>query len=326
MVQDPESGALVPFDLESLIQFAPELKRIHCEVDLNSFMEPIDSSNMNPNGWRTIAETIEANYNSYDGFVVLHGTDTMSFTASALSFMLENLGKPVILTGSQLPIGMSRTDARENLITAIEMAAQIERGKAQVPEVCLYFEDQLFRGNRTHKHNSEHFEAFNSVNYPKLAEAGIKIRFHRDFIRSMPNEPLRLIKGAEERVGSLKIFPGMTEQYFSSILKHAGLKALLLETYGAGNAFTDDWFLDGIKEAMTDGLVVANITQCAAGSVDMGRYETSRRLQEMGVWTGYDMTFESAITKLMIVLGNPDQFEDPKFAFETSLRGELSES
>lgn len=324
MVEDAESGSLIPFDFESLLNFAPELKKISCDVDLSSFATPIDSSDMDVSDWQRIGEIIHNNYFNYDGFVVLHGTDTMSYTASALSFMLQNLGKPVILTGSQLPIGMSRTDARENLITSVEIAATMQGGLAKVPEVSLFFEDQLFRGNRTQKNNAEYFEAFSSANYPKLAEAGIRIRFHKEFIQKIPDEPLEFKPKMDNRVASIRVFPGISKEVFESVLATKDLKGLILETYGSGNAFTKGWFLDGIEKAMKSGIKVVNVTQCSAGSVDMGRYKTSSKLAELGVWSGFDLTFEAALTKLMHVLAYADEIENLKDAFESPISGELS--
>lgn len=324
MVEDPVTGSLKAFDFESLISHAPELQRINCTIDVDSF-EPIDSSDMNTTVWVRIAKTIEFNYNKYDGFVVLHGTDTMSFTASAISFLLEDLQKPVVFTGSQLPIGMTRTDARENLITAVEVAAAYEGDQPIVPEVCLLFEDQLYRGNRTHKTNAEHFDAFHSFNYPPLAEVGVRLKFQRKNIDySTEKKPLIVRDGLNNHVAVLKLFPGIREEVVRAMIQIPGLQALVLETYGAGNATTAPWFLEAIKEGIENGLIIANVTQCQGGAVDQGRYEASRGLKNIGVISGGDITIEAALTKLMYLLFYVEDKEELKKYFSESLRGELT--
>jgi len=323
MVQDPETGALNPFDFEHLIDQVPELKKFKVQLKVQSFNPPIDSSNMSPKIWLEMSQIIFENYSSFDGFVILHGSDTMAYTASALSFMLQNLSKPVVLTGSQLPIGVIRTDGKENLITAIEIAAAKQRGKAIVPEVCIYFEYKLFRGNRTLKYNSEHFDAFRSPNYPHLCEAGINLNFNTQCIRALPSKPLKLNKALENSVVVLTIFPGINSSVVKSILSIKGLKGVIIETFGAGNAPTDATFLNELLKAINKGIIIASITQCMKGKVMPGLYETSRRLQEIGVLNGADLTKEAAIAKLMHLLGNYTDKKIIKQLFETSLAGEM---
>ncbi|MCT4604198.1 MAG: asparaginase [Marinifilum sp.] len=326
MVNDPETGSLIPFDFDHILKQVPELKEFGYELTSIAFDPLIDSSNLNPDVWVKIAELIKENYSKYDGFVVLHGTDTMSFTASALSFMLDNLQKPVILTGSQLPIGTLRTDGKENLITAIEIAAAYKNGQAMVPEVCIVFENQLFRGNRTTKHNAEHFNAFYSYNYPDLAKIGININYNYSAIH-YPSQPkvLEISTEFDTNIAILKIFPGITKQVVDSILNIKGLKGIVMETYGAGNAPTDKWFIDSIKSAIDKGIIVYNITQCAAGSVEMGLYETSLELLNAGVVSGHDITTEAAISKLMFILGKKLNNAQTKLLLNKSLKGELSQ-
>ena len=275
MIKDSETGALQNFNFDELLKFIPELNLLECNIASHSFLKPIDSSNMNPTFWVEIGTIIEDNYNIYDGFVVLHGSDTMSYTASALSFMLENLSKPVIFTGSQLPIGDLRTDAKENLITSIQMAALHKDEKPVIREVGLYFEYKLYRGNRTTKINAEHFEAFESLNYPHLAESGVYLRVNDDFLwRSEPEKDLVVRKAMDTNIGILKLFPGISKPLVEAILNTQSLKGLIIETYGSGNATTEAWFIDLIKDAIEKGFYVINVTQCAGGSVEMGQYET----------------------------------------------------
>jgi len=324
MIKDFETGALRNFDFKELLQHIPELKLLDCQINTISFSDPIDSSNMNPEHWISIAEIIEENYDSMDGFVVLHGSDTMSYTASALSFMLENLGKPVIFTGSQLPIGDLRTDAKENLITSIQIAALREKGKPKVQEVCLYFEYKLYRANRTTKISAEHFEAFQSMNFPPLAESGMHLVFNTPLlIRPNPNKTFRVHKNLESEIILIKMFPGIQESVIKHIVGYKNLRGLILETYGTGNVTTEKWFLDSIASLIERKIPVVNITQCEGGGVNMGMYETSTDLKKIGVISGKDCTSETAVAKMMYLLGQKVSFNSFKTIFETALRGEM---
>ena len=324
MKKDFETGALKAFNFSKLLQRIPELKLLDCEIETISFEKPIDSSNMNPEKWADIATIIEDNYNSYDGFVVLHGSDTMSYSASALSFMLENLSKPVIFTGSQLPIGDLRTDAKENLITAIQIASLRENGNPVISEVCLYFEYKLYRGNRTTKTNAEHFRAFISPNYPHLIESGVHLKMNKDLFLPLKKDlKLKVHKTFDTNVVIVKMFPGMSETVLAAIFNISNLKGIVLETYGAGNAPTEDWFIRLLTQAIQNGIQVVNVTQCSAGSVNMGQYETSSAMKKIGVISGKDITTEAAITKLMYLLGHTIVQNDFKTVFETALRGEI---
>ena len=326
MIQDAQTGALKPFDFNALSSQVPELSRIDVKLDAISFEKPIDSSNMRPKIWIELAEIVAKKYNDYDGFVILHGSDTMSFTASALSFMFEHLAKPVILTGSQLPIGVIRTDGKENLITAIEIAAaKDKKGQPLVPEVAIYFEYELYRGNRTFKYNSAHFDAFVSPNYHILAEAGVNIEYHHQYIRPVQKGKLKVYRNLNNDVAILYLFPGISKKITEATLNIKGLKAIILVTFGSGNAPTDSWFLEAIEKAIEQGIVILNITQCPEGSVMQGKYETSRQLQKMGVVSGADMTMEAAITKLMVLLGQNKKGNALKKLLQQNLRGELSE-
>ncbi|WP_296381163.1 asparaginase [Winogradskyella sp.] len=325
MIKDADTGALRAFDFDSILIRIPELRLLDCNIETISFDEPIDSSNMNPKYWADIAQIIASNYEIFDGFVVLHGSDTMSYSASALSFMLENLTKPVIFTGSQLPIGDLRTDAKENLITSIQMASLQENGLPVVREVGLYFEHKLYRGNRTTKINADHFEAFESLNYPHLAESGVHLKVNKGYLwRSKPKESLVLRTAMDTNVGILKLFPGISRPIIEAVLRSQLIKGLIIETYGSGNATTESWFIDVLKEAIDKGMYIINVTQCAGGSVTMGQYETSSQLKSIGVISGKDITTEAAITKLMYLLGENIKPENFQSIFERSLRGEMS--
>ncbi|MFV0541022.1 MAG: asparaginase [Aestuariibaculum sp.] len=325
MVKDFETGVLKAFDFNNLLKRIPELNLLDCQIETVSFKEPIDSSNMAPKYWVHIAEIVEENYSKFDGFVVLHGSDTMSYTASALSFMFENLAKPVIFTGSQLPIGDLRTDAKENLITSIQIASLHNNNVPVIKEVCLYFEYKLYRGNRTTKINAEHFEAFASFNYPELAESGVHLKINTEhLLKPHLNKPFIVHKVLNTNVAIVKLFPGLSKTVLQNILNTRNLKAIILETYGAGNSTTQSWFVDLLKEAIKKGIHIVNVTQCAGGSVIMGQYETSNHLKNIGVISGKDITCEAAVCKLMFLLGQKNQQKSFKNLYEKSIRGEMT--
>lgn len=325
MIKDSETGTLHAFDFKNLLEKIPELNLLDCDIETVSFSEPIDSSDMNPEYWAQIAELIEINYEAFDGFVVLHGSDTMSYTASALSFMLEHLAKPVIFTGSQLPIGDLRTDAKENLITSIQVASEQQSGKPIIKEVCLYFEYKLYRANRTTKINAEHFEAFTSLNYPHLAESGVHLKVNKDNLFK-PNLRKKFVvhKTMDSNIALIKLFPGITKTIIESIVNAPNIKGIILETYGAGNCTTESWFITLLKETVKKDIPVINVTQCSGGSVIMGQYDTSTQLKKIGVVSGKDITTEAAVAKLMYLLGQNISSKVFKTIYETSLRGEMS--
>ena len=325
MVQDPVTGSLVPIDFRHITDHVPELRKFGYDLQSFSFNPVKDSSNIDPGVWVRMAEIIEENYNDFDGFVVLHGTDTMAYTASALSFMLENLSKPVILTGSQLPIGLLRTDGRENLITSIEIAAASENGSPLVPEVCIYFDNELTRGNRTTKLSAEHFDAFNSPNYPPLAEVGLHLKYNHNHIRYPdPDKKLIVHKSFDTNVAILKLFPGIGRNLVQAIINTKELRGLIIETFGSGNAPTYGWFIDDLKSFLSKGGIIFNVTQCHGGSVEMGLYETSREMLAAGVVSGKDITSEASVTKLMHLLGKCTSKEDIVKCLSKSLAGEIS--
>ncbi|KIO77578.1 1-alkyl-2-acetylglycerophosphocholine esterase [Pedobacter lusitanus] len=323
MVNNPLTGSLIPFDFEQIQQNVPELARLNYQLAVHSFDPILDSSNMDPVIWAELAGIIERTYDDYDGFVVLHGSDTMAYTASALSFMLKNLAKPVVLTGSQLPIGEIRTDAKENLITALEIVATKNNGVAMVPEVCIYFDYQLFRGNRSIKYNSEKFEAFQSPNYHILAEAGVNLSFYNNYISELPKEPMQVQSGFNANIGVLKLYPGITAQAVQAITQ-SSVDAIVLETFGSGNTSTAQWFIDSLQAAIDQGKLIVDISQCQGGSVELGKYETSKKLQQMGIISGFDMTFEATVTKLMYLMGQNLTNTEIAVLMEQSLRGELT--
>lgn len=303
MKTDTRTGALVPFDFSGIYDEFPSLKRLNVDIDVMT-LPPIDSSNVSPRDWTTIARIIHDNYDRHDGFVVLHGTDTMSYTASALSFMLRNLDKPVVFTGSQIPIGVLRTDGRENLITAIEIAgARRADGRPEIAEVALYFQNRLFRANRTSKISAEALNAFRSYNYPPLAEVGVSIAYDRNAALPALGKPLELFTDFSTKVLVIKLFPGMGESVLRGMLSLEGVEGIVLETFGAGNAPTAGWFISAVAEAVAGGKIILNVTQCLDGEVAMGLYETGLSLQRAGVLCGRDITTEAAVAKMMYVLG-----------------------
>ncbi len=321
MVKDKQTGALHPFDMKKIYEALPVLRQLDCNIDTWQFDPIIDSSDMNAGVWIRLADLIGQQYDKYDGFVVLHGTDTMSYTASALSFLLEDLSKPVIITGSQLPLGMIRTDGRENIISAIEIAANEQ---VAIGEVCIFFENKLFRGNRTTKFNAEHFEAFYSGNYPSLAKVGINIIYKQHLLRPLSNKPLKVYNKMCDNVIIVKVHPALRQEYLEAFLSVEGLRGVVLETYGSGNAPTSPWFINAIKKAIDKGVIVLNVTQCKAGSVVMGHYEASMELLNIGVVSGGDITTEAALAKLMFVLANYNSKEERIKMLNSDMRGEIT--
>ena len=324
MIRDLNSQSLLPFNISSLIASLPEIRLLNCSLNIKSFKKPIDSSDMGIEQWQEIANLIEKNYDSHDGFVILHGTDTMAYTASTLSFMLENLGKPVILTGSQLPIGDLRTDAKENVITAIELATLKQPNNSSlIQEVAIYFENKLFRGNRTTKISIKDFDAFKSYNYPLLATSGITLNINKEYL-SKNNGSFNVHKKLNTNIISVKIQPYLNLQWLKSILD-SSIQAIILETYGAGNTMHNPEFLSILEQAIKNDIIIVNISQCKSGFISMGKYEASSPLKKLGVISALDMTFESALGKLSHLLANHNNIETVKHLFCSNLRGEISE-
>jgi L-asparaginase len=303
MDYDDETGSLIPFDFEKIMEKVPELKRFEFQLTVLSFTKLIDSSDISISHWLELTRIIYDFYEDYDGFVILHGTDTMAYSSSALSFLLEDLNKPVIFTGAQLPIGASRTDARDNLVTALEIASAKSNGRALIPEVCIYFDHLLLRGNRAKKVQNFNFTAFESANYPALAVAGIHIEYNLSLIKEFEDKPLKIHHKMDNRVAIVKLFPGITSQMLEPIFTSSNVKGIILETFGSGNAPTSYWFLDMVKQIINKGVHILNVSQCNGGSVSQGKYITSKYLEDLGVLGAGDMTSEAAITKMMFVLG-----------------------
>ncbi len=325
MVQDPETGGLIPFNFDTLLEHIPEIKRLSCSFDVHSFIDTIDSSDITPEDWIHIAEVVRDNYNDYTGFVILHGSDTMAYTASALSFLLGNLEKPVILTGSQLPAGVPRTDASENLITAMEIAmATHKNGMAKVPEVAIYFEYKLYRGNRAVKTDAENFKAYDSGNYPCLAKAGVNILFNKEAILPINGKPLKVYTQLNSKISVLKMFPGISERNLLALLSDSEMEGLVIESFGAGNIGAKPWFYKLLAGKIKEGLLVVNVSQCLGGSVNHNLYKSAEGLLKIGVLSGYDLTSEAAITKLMFVLANETDPERRKAYMIQDLRGEMT--
>ena len=324
MKTDSRTGALVPFDFSGIYDEFPSLKRLNIDIEVMT-LPPIDSSNVSPRDWTTMARIISENYDRHDGFVILHGTDTMSYTASALSFMLRNLSKPVIFTGSQIPIGVLRTDGRENLITAIEIAgARRADGRPEISEVALYFQNRLFRANRTSKISAEALNAFRSYNYPPLAEVGVSIAYNRSAALPASGQPLEVFTDLNTNVLVIRLFPGIGESALRGMLALEGIEGVVLETFGAGNAPTAGWFVEAVAEAVADGKIILNVTQCKDGKVAMGLYETGLSLQRAGVLCGHDITTEAAVAKMMYVLGVERSREGRTALLNESICGEFT--
>ncbi len=324
MIKSATTGALMPVEKTSFFESIPEIKRMDCVVEFISLEKIKDSSNVSPKDWLSIADIIYNKYDNYHGFVLLHGTDTMAYTASALSFLFRNLSKPVVLTGSQLPSGLYRSDAKDNIVNSIEIAGSYKNGKAIVPEVSICFENNLFRGNRTHKNNAEHFNAFQSINYPALAHIGVNLNFNPTFILSFPDDRFKCHDQIDTNVAVLKLFPGITESTSKIVLENPLIKGVVLETLGSGNIPGHSWLINAIEKAIKNGKKIVNISQCAGGGVDQKKYSSGYNLEQIGVISGFDMTIEAAITKMMFLLGNAYESGNFKALMQKSLRGEHS--
>ena len=326
MGHNAQTGALTPLDFNHLVESMPEFRQIRAQIEVYQFTPPIDSSDISPERWAYLVRIISRNYNNYDGFVILHGTDTMAFTASALSFMLGNLTKPVILTGSQLPIGQLRTDGKENLVTSIELASMKDaEGHAIIPEVCIYFSGRLLRGNRTTKINADGFYAFESFNYPHLCDAGVNFTFHRHHVLQPDfSKPLSPHLAMDSNVVVLSLFPGIQENIIRGVLGIENLRSIVLRTFGSGNAPQHPWFLRLLKRASERGVVIVNISQCVAGTVEMKRYGAGYQLQDIGVVSGYDSTVEAAVTKLMYLQACYNDTNIIRKMMNGSIAGEIS--
>ena len=324
MIADEETGTLIPFDFDNINNHIPELKRFRYKLGFHCFDPLLDSSNMNVETWIELGQIIKSYYEDYDGFVIMHGSDTMAYTASALSFILENLNKPVVFTGSQLPLGVLRTDGRENLLTAIEIAAANDEDTPIVPEVCIYFENHLLRGNRTTKYNAENFNAFVSGNLPLLADVGVYIKYNKNIILRPSFTKLKVHVNFDTNVAILKLYPGINKQFVDSFFKTEGLKGVIIESFGSGNAPSEKWFIDILKNASKSGIIILNVTQCMTGAVEHGKYETSVKLDKAGVVSGGDITTESALAKMMYLLGSGHENDKIVRLLQKSLRGEIS--
>lgn len=326
MGRNPNTDALEPLNFEHLIGNLPEFAYLKTDIDTFQFTPPIDSSDMSPRLWAQLVRIIADNYGSYDGFVVLHGTDTMAYTASALSFMLENLTKPVILTGSQLPIGQLRTDGKENLVTSIELASKYDdEGHAMVPEVCIYFSGRLLRGNRSTKKNADGFNAFDSFNYPHLCDAGVEFQFHPHYIlRPDFTKPMVPHYAMDPNVVVFSLFPGIQQNIVRHVLDAPELRGIVMRSFGSGNAPQKPWLAQLLRDATRRGVTVVNISQCVAGNVKMGRYEASCQLKDAGIVSGYDSTVESAVTKLMFLQARHSDCNVIRNLMNRNLCGEIT--
>lgn len=323
MIYD-EEGALAPFNFSLVLEKIPELHKLDLRLTVISFPEPVDSSNIDMEQWKDMASILKDNYHKYDGFVILHGTDTMAYSASAISFMLKGVNKPIIFTGAQIPIGATRSDARENLITALEIASKKNGDHPMITEVCLYFNFYLLKGNRAQKIRSSNFAAFESENHPYLAESGVEIVYNESFLKKYKDEKLEYSPDLDSNVAILKIFPNISQAVVKGILDIKGLRGVILESYGSGNTMNHTWFIDRLKEAIERDIVILNVSQCIGGSVMHGRYETSKKLTEIGVISGSDITTEAAVAKMMYLLGNEKTIDQIKKKLSIPIRGEMT--